>query len=86
MLSTSFDYRKLHGLLFHSCSCLSTNVVCSSDWDIRLVNGANQREGRVEVCLNGVWGSVCDDSWDDDDAGTVCTGLGYPRRGIVGSA
>jgi len=53
---------------------------CTSG-EMRLRNGASQYEGRVEVCVYGRWGSVCDDLWDQQDAQVVCNYLGYNNTG-----
>ena len=47
---------------------------------IRLAGfGSNSSQGRVEVCLNNQWGTVCDDFWGATDAGVACGQLGFSR-------
>ncbi|XP_052084656.1 neurotrypsin-like [Mytilus californianus] len=48
----------------------------SREGEIRLVGGACQLQGRLEIFHNGIWGTVCDDSFGYNDAIVVCKQLG----------
>ena len=54
--------------------------MCRDD-DVRLANGTTEFEGRIEICLANRWGTVCDDSWDDNDAAVVCRQLQFSSAG-----
>ena len=61
------------------CPYTSAAAVCNNS-DIRIKGGTKDSNGRVEVCYQGQWGTVCDDAWhrlwDTNDAEVVCRQLG----------
>ena len=48
---------------------------------VRLKDGGDNY-GRVEVCVNNIWGTICSDFWDYVDASVVCSQLGYSPYGM----
>lgn len=76
--------------VFFDCICMyisfspytHTHTVCESG-SIRLVNGNVPYEGRVEVCSEEAWGTVCDDFWTQEDANVACLQAGYSRFGMI---
>ncbi|KAL8583915.1 hypothetical protein ACOMHN_009668 [Nucella lapillus] len=56
----------------------SAGVACYNNAGVkyRLVNGTESR-GRVEMSLDGEWGTVCNDEWDDKDAQVFCRSMNF---------
>ena len=59
------------------------NAAPCADGQLQLTGGNIPNEGRVEICMNNEWGTVCDDSWGSADATVVCRQLGYSRQGQI---
>ena len=64
-------------LLFQSFGCY-TAADCNTPGEVRLGDNFSGNEGRVEICYNGEWGTICDDQWGRSDAMVVCRQLVLP--------
>ena len=58
-------------------------VTGCSQGDVRLADQVSDIEGRVEVCYNGEWGTICDHQWGPSDARVVCRRLGLPEASMT---
>ena len=52
------------------------------EWKSRLVNGSTPNEGRLEICYNNTWRTICENHWTDAYAEIACRQLGYSTIGI----
>ncbi len=63
-------------------TCLPTDPASKCiNGDVRLANSTQANAGRVEICYNNHYGTVCEDDWTTEDANVVCGQLGYEKYG-----
>ena len=68
-------------------TALSSVYSNCSDGDLRLEGDSTDYQGRVEVCINNLWGSICYSRsrynyWDVNDGRVVCRSLGHQELGM----
>lgn len=73
---------KTHETRCPNTSHFFTLAQCTTHGSIRVAGGSSNSRGRVEICLNNVWGTVCHDGWSQVDANVACRQLGYSNAGI----
>ena len=59
----------------------TANANCTTG-DVRLADGLISNAGRVEICINNAWGTVCDYRWQESSASVVCKQLGFQPYGM----
>jgi deleted-in-malignant-brain-tumors protein 1 len=81
-VDTSFDGRVCSRMLDVAVRCSFIPSV-STSVPLRLVEGTSDYDGRLEVKINNVWGTICNDRFDEVDASVACYMLGFGRAGAT---
>ena len=78
LLDTTCSYSDSVDCGHHEDAGVRCPELCDNEGDIRLADGPTIYEGRLEICANGQWSSICaDDAFCSDAATVACRQLGY---------
>ena len=73
----------MHSLMLFYSFCFFFHLFAAGPVPVRLVSDSGRTTdlsaGRLEIFLNGQWGTVCDDFFDINDANVACRQLGFDR-------
>ena len=83
MLGLSAGVSGMHASYENSSKHCAFYTTDCSDGEIRLVGGTRLNEGRVEICMDKTWGTVCGDFLDSNDASAICVQLEYSEFGLL---
>ena len=72
------NYTHVHTHTHNFILLLHKELCAGREGAVRLAGGSAM-SGRVEVCVRGQWGTVCDDYWSNTDASVVCHQLGFSK-------
>ena len=72
------NHGNYHGQTLSLCTIDRVPSNCSNG-DIQLSQGS---QGIIEICIDGYWGTICDNQWDNIDASVVCQQLGHSYHGM----
>ena len=75
------SHATIHNCYVYNTAGVNCKPPCHYDGELALVDGKSSMEGRVEICHNGLWGTVCDIGFDNVDASVICKQLGFPSQG-----
>ena len=57
-------------------------VANCTNGEVRLVDGPSTNKGRLEVCHNQAWTTVCNNGFGTEESRVICGQLGFQRYGI----
>ena len=72
----------MHYVHAHIITVSEVKIVNCTEGEARLVNGPSTNKGRVEICIDRSWATVCRRGFGYEESRVICGQLGYQRYGM----